>query len=109
NWFGPTWDVQLSNLDIHSVDDASGWGPAEWVDLASSGVEIGGDRVDLSETRIRNVRFGIAVTGEDVTVRRNVVDGFSADGLRGLGDRGVFEYNRIQNNLVGDDFDENHD
>lgn len=109
NWFGPTHDVELHDLDVYSVDDASGWGPHEWVDLASSGVEIGGDHVLLSDSRIRNVRFGIAVTGDDVTVRRNLVDGFSADGLRGLGDRGVFEYNRVQNNLIGDDDDDNHD
>lgn len=109
DWFGPTWDIDLADLDIRSIDDASAWGPGEWVDLASSGVEIGGDRVSLSDSRIRNVRFGIAVTGADALVRRNLVDGFSADGLRGLGDRGVFEYNRVQNNLIGDDFDENHD
>lgn len=109
NWFGPTWDVDLADLDIYSIDDASGWGPGEWVDLASSGVEIGGDRVSLSDSRIRNVRVGIAVTGVDAHVQRNLVDGFSADGLRGLGDRGVFEYNRVQNNLIDDDFDDNHD
>ncbi len=109
NWYGPTWDVELADLDVHSVDDASSWGPAEWVGLASSGVEIGGDRVRLSDSRIRNVRFGIVVTGQDAGVRRNIVDGFSADGIRGLGDRGVYEYNRIQNNLIGDAFDGNHD
>jgi len=29
--------------------------------------------------------------------------------LRGLGDNDVFEYNTVQNNKIGDDFDENHD
>lgn len=109
NWFGPTWDIELAKLDIHSVADASAWGPTQWVDLASSGVEIGGDRVSLSDSRIRNVRFGIAVTGRHVVVRRNLIDGFSADGIRGLGDHGLYEYNRVQNNLIDDDFDDNHD
>lgn len=108
-WFGPTWDVALERLEVFSIADASGWGPNEWVNLASSGVGIGGDRVSLSDSRVRNVRFGIALGGDDGVVRGNLVDGFSADGLRGLGDRGVFEYNRVQNNLIDDDFDSNHD
>ncbi len=109
DWSGPAFDIELAQLEIHSIDDASGWGPAEWVDLASSGVDIDAARVTLRDSRIRNVRFGVSVSGVDARIERNLVDGFSADGLRGLGDRGVFEYNRVQNNLVGDDFDDNHD
>lgn len=109
NWTGPTWDIELANLDIHSIVDASAWGPTEWIELASSGVGISGDRVHLRDSRIRNVRFGIAVSGRDAVVRHNLVDGFSADGIRGLGDYGLYEYNRVQNNLIDDDFDANHD
>ncbi|HEX7770714.1 MAG TPA: right-handed parallel beta-helix repeat-containing protein, partial [Dokdonella sp.] len=109
DWSGPAWDIELVDLDVHSIDDASGWGPSEWVDLASSGIDIDAARVTVRDSRIRNVRFGISVSGSDALVRRNLVAGFSADGLRGLGDRGVFEYNRVQDNLVGDAFDDNHD
>lgn len=109
NWSGPAWDIELADLDVHSIADASAWGPAEWVGLASNGVDIDAARVTLRDSRIRNVRFGIGVSGTDARIQRNLVDGFSADGLRGLGDRGLFEYNRVQNNLIGDDFDENHD
>lgn len=109
DWFGPAWDIELANLDIHSIANASGWGPAEWVDLASSGVDTDATRVTLRDSRIRNVRFGIAVSGDDARIQRNTIDGFSADGIRGLGNRGLYEYNRVQNNLIGDEFDENHD
>lgn len=109
NWSGPAWDIELADLDVHSIDDAGAWGPTEWVDLASSGVNIDAARVILRDSRIRNVRFGISVSGTDARIQRNLVDGFSADGMRGLGDRGVFEYNRVQDNLIGDDFDANHD
>jgi hypothetical protein len=109
NYFGPTWDVDFGANNLFSVDDASGWGADEWVNLASSGIEVGAARIDVHDNRIRNVRFGIGVDGPDSSVRRNVIDGFSADGLRGLGDRDVFEYNRVQNDKIGDDFDENHD
>ena len=109
DWSGPAWDIELVDLDVYSIDDAAAWGPAEWVDLASSGVDIDAARVTLRDSRIRNVRFGISVSGTDARIQRNLVAGFSADGMRGLGDRGLFEYNRVQDNLIGDDFDENHD
>ncbi len=55
------------------------------------------------------MRFGIAVGGPYASIQRNLIDGFSADGLRGLGDYGLFEYNRVQNDTIGDPDDDNHD
>jgi hypothetical protein len=109
NFFGPAWDIELADCDLFSVDDASGWGASEWVDLASSGIYVGAARVSVHDNRLRNVRFGISVDGADASIRRNVIDGFSADGLRGLGDRDVFEYNTVMNNKIGDPEDDNHD
>ena len=108
NWYGPAGDVTVDHCDVFTVDDASSWTAADWVG-AASGVSVGADRVTVSNCRVRNVRFGISVSGLDARIRRNVVDGFSADGLRGLGDRGVFEYNRVENNYVGGAADANHD
>lgn len=109
DWFGPSWDDVIEDCEIFSVPDASGWSADDWVDAASSGIGVSGDRIVVRGNGIRNVRFGISVGGEDALVAWNVVDGFSADGLRGLGDGGVFEYNRIQNAYVGDPPDGNHD
>ncbi|MGH8173832.1 MAG: right-handed parallel beta-helix repeat-containing protein, partial [Rhodanobacteraceae bacterium] len=109
NYFGPTFDIEVADCDVFSVDDASSWGADEWVNLASSGVGVGASRVSIHDNRLRNVRFGISVDGADASIRRNLIDGFSADGLRGLGDNGLFEYNTIQNNKIGDPDDGNHD
>lgn len=109
NHFGPTWDIELGDSDLFSVVDASSWSAQDWINLASSGIDIGGDRISVTGNRLRNLRFGISVGGADAIVRRNLIDGFSADGLRGLGDRGLFEYNRVQNVKVGDPPDANHD
>lgn len=109
NFFGPTWDIELSDSELFSVPDASSWSAQDWISLASSGVDVGGDRVSVVDNRLRNLRFGISVGGKDALIRRNLIDGFSADGLRGLGDRGLFEYNRVQNIKVGDPPDGNHD
>jgi nitrous oxidase accessory protein NosD len=109
NWFGPAWDVVVEDCDIFTVDDASGWTADQWINLASSGVSVGGERITIRDNRVRNVRFGISVGGKDARIQFNDVDGFSADGLRGLGDGGRFEYNRIANAHVDGPTDGNHD
>jgi hypothetical protein len=109
NHFGPAWDITVEDSDVFTVDDASAWTATQWVSTASSGVSVGADRVTVRGCRLRNVRFGISVDGAEALIQGNVIDGFSADGLRGLGDFGVFEYNRVQNNYVGDPPDTNHD
>jgi len=109
SFFGPAWDVTVEDCDVFTVDDASSWTATQWVSTASSGVSVGADRVTVRGCRLRNVRFGISVDGAEALIQGNVIDGFSADGLRGLGDSGVFEYNRVQNNYVGDPPDANHD
>jgi len=109
SWHGPSWDIEVDDCDVYTVDDASGWSADDWVNLASSGFRIDGDRVIVSDNRVRNVRFGISVVGEDARIRYNVIDGFSADGLRGLGDGDWFEYNVVKNAFVGDPPDGNHD
>ena len=109
DYFGPAWDIEFADSDLFSVDDASAWGPDEWVNLASSGIYVGAARISVHDNTLRNVRFGIGVDGADAGIRRNRIDGFSADGLRGLGDGDVFEYNTVENNKIGDPFDDNHD
>ena len=112
-FWGPTWDVAVEDCEVFTVLDASGWGVTEWLDVAQSGISVrSSPRVTLQRNTVRNVRHGITVgTGsDDALVSRNVVDGFSADGLRGLGDRGVFEYNRIANcHISSSQGDGNHD
>ena len=108
-WHGPSWDITIERCDVFTVDDASAWGATEWVNVASSGFRIDGNRVAVRNNRVRNVRFGISVSGADARIRSNVVDGFSADGLRGLGDGDRFEYNVVKNARVGAPEDGNHD
>jgi hypothetical protein len=109
SFFGPAWDITVEDCDVFTVDDASSWTATQWVSTASSGVSVGADRVTVRGCRLRNVRFGISVDGAFALIQGNVIDGFSADGMRGLGDFGVFEYNRVQNNYVSDPPDANHD
>ncbi len=109
NFFGPAWDVELHDSDVFTVADAAAWTANDWVNVASSGIDVGATRVTVRGCRVRNVRFGISVGGPSARIQENLIDGFSADGMRGLGDDGLFEYNRVQNNYVEDPPDANHD
>jgi hypothetical protein len=101
--------VTLEDSEIFSEDDVSGWSEEDWIQRASSGVGVGGTDTTIANNRIRNVRFGISADGDRAHVVGNTIDGFSADGLRGLGDYQVFEYNLVKNVYVDGDVDENHD
>ena len=106
---GSSSRIVVENSQIFSVDDASSWSAERWVNEASSGVEVGGDDIVIRNNTVRNVRFGISVSGENALIEFNRVINFSADGLRGLGNNGVFQYNVVKNSYVGDGQDENHD
>ena len=102
--------ITVKDCELFSVTDTSAWGVTEWIESASSGVSVRGPEVTISNNDITNVRFGISVDGADALIDNNRIVNFSADGLRGLGDNGVFQYNLVKNVYVsGDDGDSNHD
>ncbi len=102
--------VTVKDCDLFSVNDISAWGATEWINAASSGIFVRGKNVTVSNNSLANVRFGISVDGTDALIDGNRIVNFSADGLRGLGDNGVFQYNLVKNVYVsGDDGDDNHD
>lgn len=102
-------DILIENNELFSERDVSGWGADEWVNRASSGIAVDGPDNVIAGNRLTNVRFGISVSGASVTVRGNVIENFSADGLRGLGDYDVFEHNYVANSYADGDVDDNHD
>jgi hypothetical protein len=102
--------ITVEDNEIFSVKDSSAWGANEWINEASSGIFVRGQTCIARNNTITNVRFGISVDGSGAIVERNRVVNFSADGLRGLGDDGVFQYNIVKNVFVSDeDGDPNHD
>jgi MYXO-CTERM domain-containing protein len=102
-------DNVVEGNELFSELDVSGWTADDWVNRASSGIAVDGPDNLIAGNRLTNVRFGISVGGASVTVRDNVIENFSADGLRGLGDYDVFEHNYVANSYADDDVDSNHD
>ncbi|HEY8426826.1 MAG TPA: right-handed parallel beta-helix repeat-containing protein [Sandaracinaceae bacterium] len=105
-YHGPSAEVVIENCTIFSVEDASAWTADDWVANACDGVTADGESIVVRGNTITNVRFGISMSGPNALVSRNSVRNFSGDGMRGLGDYGVFEYNYVANAYAVDD---NHD
>ncbi|MCA9606330.1 MAG: right-handed parallel beta-helix repeat-containing protein [Myxococcales bacterium] len=103
---GPSHDIVVEGCDIFAMPDISGLDAAGWVSEIGNGVAIDGADCVFRDNTVRNIDFGISVTGERVAVIGNLVENFSGDGMRGLGDYGRFEGNVVRNCY---DVDDNHD
>jgi len=103
---GPCSDVVIEGFEVFSVRDTSAWTAADWDTRACNGISVAGTNITVRDNRLKNVNFGIAVTATHSLVERNEIANFSGDGLRGLGNHTVFQYNLVKNCY---DVNDNHD
>ena len=108
---GPSTRITVEDCYVFTVEDASGWDAAQWMN-ANSGILMGRNGRDLTLRNcfVRNTRFGITLTSFDSLCEGNVVSGFSGDGMRATRDGERVQYNIIKNCYMGPaDGDNNHD
>lgn len=100
--------ITIEDCDIYAESSIAGWTLTDWQTRPGSGFNISAPNTTLRNNRISNVNFGITVnaaaTGALVT--RNTITNFCGDGIRGLSNNSVYEYNLVQNCFTVDD---NHD
>ena len=100
---GDNEEVRVEQCMLRSTADASGWSAQDWINRASSGMSVAGTRMTIRNNRLTNVAYGISVTADNSLIEGNVIENFSRDGLRGLGDYNVFQYNVVKNCYAVDD------
>lgn len=103
---GPVHDVRVENCVLSSAADTSDWSAEDWNQRACSGIQADGTRITLCNNQLKNVNFGISVAATHSLIESNMVENFSGDGMRGLGDHCVFQYNVVKNCY---DVNGNHD
>ncbi len=106
DWRGPIHDIVVERCSLCSVADASAWTAKDWDRLSCNGFQVDGTRMTIRDNRLLNVNFGISVEASHSLVSGNLVENFAGDGLRGLGDHCIFEYNIVKNCY---DVNANHD
>lgn len=101
NWSGPVTNITVDDFTIQSVADAAtAWStndPADWNNLSCHGIMASGDNITLRRNSLKNIDFGITVSGNYAMVYGNTIENFAGDGLRGLGNDLFFEYNTVKN------------
>ena len=106
SWTGPVHDLTIEEITLFSVEDITGWTAEDWNAYAATGLFVDGTRITVRENNLKNVNFGITVLASDSLVEHNRIENFAGDGLRGLGDYTVFQYNTVMNSYAVND---NHD
>jgi len=105
-WRGPVQEITVEDCLLSSADDSSGWSADDWNRRPRDGIRADGPRITVRRNRLKNVNFGISMSGPHALVEHNTVENFAGDGLRGLGDYSVFQYNVVKNCY---DVNDNHD
>jgi hypothetical protein len=105
-WSGPSFDCIAESCTAYSVLDASSWTADDWNNLSCNAMSLSGNNLVARGNYFKNVNFGISVSGDSCLVEYNTVENFAGDGLRGLGNYDVFQYNTVKNCY---DVNANHD
>jgi hypothetical protein len=105
-WQGPVHDLVVQRCVVRSAEDTSGWSAEEWNSLACSGIATDGTRITVRRNLLKNVDSGISVSASHSLIEYNTIENFAGDGLHGLGDHCVFQYNLVKNCY---DVNANHD
>jgi hypothetical protein len=96
-WTGASFDCIAEACTAYTVMDASSWTSDDWNNLACNAMSLPGSNMTARGNYFKNVNFGISVSGDSCLVEQNVIENFAGDGLRGLGDYGIFQYNTVKN------------
>lgn len=99
-------DVHLTQMTVASAAHSESWSAQQWRALAKNGVRLFGRNLSITNSYIKNTRHGINANADMAHVENNVVENFSGDGIRGLGDNSVYIANAIKTCIEVDD---NHD
>jgi hypothetical protein len=101
SWNGPVSNITIDDFTIYSVQDSStAWStsdPVDWDTLACDGIIADGDDMTIRRNTLKNVDFGITMSGNYGLISGNTVENFAGDGMRGLGNDLFFEYNTVKN------------
>lgn len=98
--------LTVENCIINYSDNISGWTDSNWLARTGNGIIMDGDHLNVVNNIITAIDHGIACSANYSLVSHNMIINFRGDGIRGLDDDVVYEYNTIKNEY---DVDDNHD
>jgi len=98
--YANTSNIAFTDLDVRGIATAgnyAGWTAADWNNYKRNGIMMEGDHNTAARNRVTGIYHGIIGGGADTLIEDNIIDGFSGDGMRALGDGSVVRHNKVQN------------
>lgn len=98
--YSNTSNIAFTDLDVRGTATAgnySSWSVSDWNNYRTTGFLADGAGATVARSRVTGVFNGIAIIGKNSLMEDNIVDGFSGDGMRALGDNSIVRHNKVQN------------
>ncbi|MBE7636405.1 hypothetical protein GUA87_06075 [Sneathiella sp. P13V-1] len=100
-------NITVQNVLVTSSENIEAWNKSDWNNKTKSGIGSYAPGVKILDNIVENIDFGILALGQNSVVSGNLINHFSGDGLRGLGDNSLFEKNVVKNcHAVNDNHDD---
>ena len=98
SWHGPAQYITIEDCRLSTVWDSTGWNIDDWKQ-ARTGVLSHGSYISVLNNHIKNIAYGITIAkgGHHSTVKSNIIENFSYDGMQGIADDLLFESNIVKN------------
>lgn len=93
-------NITIANLDVRSVADAGDyltWSKTTWQANKRLGILLQGSNNSAIGNRLTATYHAIQTDGRNGSIIGNIIDGFSGDATRALGDDNVVRGNKMQN------------
>ena len=93
-------NIAFTGLDVRGIATAgnySSWTATDWNNYQRTGFQVDGPNITVARNRVTGIFNGIIMLGKNALLQANIVDGFSGDGMRALGDNSVVRGNKVQN------------
>ncbi len=80
-----SYDITFQNMEIYSIDDASGWSDDDWKNNTSAGATLQGTEnqtaITLKDSTLRNVGIGMRAQGDNVIIDDCIIHDWTEDGI----------------------------
>lgn len=99
NWQGPVNNISLMNSSLSSFQRLPQFTKEQWQNGVVDGIYSDASHSVYRNNKLINTGFSITIGADHIEVSKNLISYFSGDGIRALGDYGLYDGNIIKNSI----------